>query len=184
MVAEKKDRGISWDMAKMWGLSRDMMAKHRDSIMRTLLFIKKQKNYWLLKPNSWAYNFVEFLYIILRVLRLSVSYVYITNPSFKLFLHKGGGVVEVTVNSKEENSQIIFSQLRPRIWPLESSGFDHVPVLFRASAMLKKNNFIKETYLFCDFLGVSRSGWTKKFRISINLWLSLWKGANLRHFTK
>jgi hypothetical protein len=46
--------------------------------------------------------------IILRVIRFEVSfyYVYITNPFQTTFAHGGGGkpIVEVTVNSKEENS--------------------------------------------------------------------------------
>jgi hypothetical protein len=55
-------------------------------------------------PNSWTYNFVEFLGI-LRVLRLEVSVynVYITNQFPAIFAQEGGRLnqsVEVTVNSR------------------------------------------------------------------------------------
>ncbi len=67
-----------------------------------------------------------FLGIILKVLRLEVSVynVYIPNQFQTTFTRGVGGMgrgvnllVEVTVNSKEENKRL-WSQLRPRIRPL------------------------------------------------------------------
>ncbi len=63
----------------------------------------------LLMPNSWTYTSLRFLAIILRGLRLEVSIynVYTTNQFQTTFAQGGRGEnpsVEVTVNSKEENS--------------------------------------------------------------------------------
>ncbi len=58
---------------------------------------------WIQKLNSWTYNFVEDLSIILRGLRLKVSLDNLSgtlHTSFKPLL-----LVEVTVNSKEGNSE-------------------------------------------------------------------------------
>jgi hypothetical protein len=60
---------------------------------------------------------LRFLGIILRVLRLEVSVnnIYITNKFQTTFAR--GALVEVTVNSKEKNSRLLF-KLGPSIRPL------------------------------------------------------------------
>ncbi len=66
---------------------------------------------------------MRFLGITLRVLRLEVSLHNdsITNKFQTTFAKRGGGgLVEVTVNSKEENLRLL-SQFRPRIRP-QASG--------------------------------------------------------------
>ena len=57
------------------------------------------------KPNSWKYNFVE---VSGHNLEVSVYNVYIVNQFQTTFAQGGGGVhplVEVIMNSKEENSK-------------------------------------------------------------------------------
>jgi hypothetical protein len=72
----------------------------------------------VLKRNSWTYNFVE-----VSGHNLESSQVSLYNIYFKpLLLGGGGGVIQsvsrIDVNSKEDNSYKILSQLCPRIRPL------------------------------------------------------------------
>ncbi len=74
--------------------------------METILRYKKE---WGFHTEAEFMNVISlrFLNIILRVLRLEVSVhtMFTLQPSFEPILPKGGrGVVEVTVNSNEENS--------------------------------------------------------------------------------
>jgi hypothetical protein len=84
-----------------------------------------------LKLNSWTYNFVEVLKIVLRVPRcFSIEYFHYKSVSLLIGGRWGGGnlLVEVTVNSKEERLLRLLPQLRPRIrsqakrWLLISLG--------------------------------------------------------------
>jgi hypothetical protein len=100
---------IDWSCWCLFNPKRREVSLTHDFLLANSL-CNVQYNVCFQKPNSWTLRFPG---ITLRVLRLEVSLynVYITNQFQTTFAQRGGGVkslVEVTMNSKEENSEDFF----------------------------------------------------------------------------